>query len=162
MNHSRRAGQERGYRSSARARELGDALTQVREKAELTADSLAKSLSWSPSKISRMESGKRGSSEMDVAIYAVKCGAPRPELERLRQLARETDAEYRLQAHGRDLPDNLRSLIRLENTADAIINYDLVSIPGLLQTEDYVRALLGMSKQMSEGQFEPRVLARLS
>jgi transcriptional regulator with XRE-family HTH domain len=101
--------------STARARELGGELKRVRERAKLSGHSLARLLGWPAPKISRLENGKRGVSEVDVAIYLARCGA---------------------------MPDELRSLIVLETTADTSAAYEPFYIPGLLQIESYVREML--------------------
>src|SRR5699024_6105101 len=64
--------------------------------------------------------------------------------------------------HGERLPDELRSLIELETTADTIVGYDPLAVPGLLQTEPYVRALLDWGRQHRDEGFELRVRARLA
>lgn len=148
--------------SSARARQLGTELVQQRERLGASARELALQLGWSASKISRMEAGRRGTLPVDVAIYLARCGTPRADRERLVQLAEDSEAGFRLQDHGERLPDELRSLIELETTADTIVGFDPVAIPGLLQTELYVRALLGWARQEQDEAFELRVRARLA
>lgn len=104
-------------------------------------------LGWSSSKVSRLESGTRGTSEVDVAIYLASCGVGRAELERLLDLVRDADDGYWLRPHGTRLPDELRSLVVQENLASSVSSYEPLLIPGLLQTEDYARGLfewLGM------------------
>src|SRR4051794_15417332 len=103
--------------SSARTRELGAALRRVREEARYTGNELARRLGWSPSKVSRIETGDRNTSEVDTALYAAYCGATAEELGRLLELARTIDDRYWLHSRGERLPDELRSLIALETTA---------------------------------------------
>ncbi|SFB45743.1 Helix-turn-helix domain-containing protein [Amycolatopsis marina] len=148
------------HESTARARELGAELRRIREKSGLTGYELGRLLGWSASKISRMESGKRGLPEVDVAIFLARCAAPRTELDRILHLARESDEAYRLQGHGERLPDELRSLIELETTADVIVDYEPGLVPGLLQTEPYIRALLDWGRPERDAGFELRVRAR--
>lgn len=148
--------------SSARARQLGTELIQQRQRLGVSARELALQLGWSASKLSRMEAGRRGTLPVDVAIYLARCGTPRADRERLVQLAEDSEAGFRLQDHGERLPDELRSLIELETTADTIVDYEPLVIPGLLQTEPYVRALLGWGRQARDEAFELRVQARLS
>lgn len=87
--------------STARARELGGELKGARERVRLKAAELAEILGWSPTKLSRVESGSRGVSEVDAARYLASCRVPRGEVNRLLDLARETDDGYRLRPHGR-------------------------------------------------------------
>lgn len=146
--------------STALTRELGAELRAARVKAGFTGLSLAHQLGWDQSKISRMETGVRGTSEVDAAIYLAYCKVGGKELNRLLDLAREADNGYRLRLHGSALPDELRSLIVQETTADVITAFELTRIPGLLQTEEYARALLtaGLAPRK---EIESRVQARL-
>ncbi|MDT7725687.1 MAG: hypothetical protein QOI21_2263 [Actinomycetota bacterium] len=148
--------------STARARELGGELKRVRERAKLSGHALARSLGWPAPKISRLENGKRGVSEVDVAIYLARCGATPDELERFIALAHVTDHGYRLQEHSAGMPDELRSLIVLETSADMIAGYEPFFIPGLLQTESYVREMLKLGGRKPGRGFEMRVEARLA
>ncbi|GAB3482912.1 helix-turn-helix domain-containing protein [Amycolatopsis cihanbeyliensis] len=149
--------------STARARELGAELRRIRQRSGLSGHDLARTLGWSPSKVSRMESGQRGASEVDVAVYLVSCGlVVRSELNRLVTLAREADSRYWLRPHSRELPEELRSLILQEGTANAITSYDPLIVPGLLQTEQYIRELFRWGSNRPPEDIELRVDARLA
>lgn len=56
--------------TTARSRELGAELTKVRERAGYNGTELARVLGWSAGRLSRLENGKRGVSEVDVAMSA--------------------------------------------------------------------------------------------
>jgi transcriptional regulator with XRE-family HTH domain len=146
--------------STARTRELGAELRRVREGARYTGNDLALKLGWSASKVSRMETGARNTSPLDTATYVAFCGVSGPELDRLLELTRPTD-EYWLQPRGERLPDELRSLIALENTAQLLVYYEPMVVPGLLQTEDYARALFQEGGLLLAEGIEPRVRLRL-
>jgi len=62
-------------KTTARARELGAELRRLREKSGQTAMELAKKLGWAPSTVSRVETGARGISEVNLVHFAVKAGA---------------------------------------------------------------------------------------
>jgi transcriptional regulator with XRE-family HTH domain len=147
--------------STARTRELGAELRRVREEARYAGSELARKLGWSPSKVSRMETGDRNTSEVDTAIYAAFCGVGGEALEHLLDLARENNDDYRLQARGERLPDELRSLIVLETTAEIIVYYEPMVVPGLAQSEDYARALFRDGDMVPEEGIEPRVRVRM-
>lgn len=86
---------------------------------------------------------------MDVAVYLVSCGlVVRSELERLVNLAREADSRYWLRPLSPDLPDQLRSLVIQETSARAITCYEPLVVPGLLQTEEYMRELFRWPTQL--------------
>ncbi|WP_084628753.1 helix-turn-helix domain-containing protein [Amycolatopsis nigrescens] len=148
--------------SSVRSRELGGELVRIRERAGLTGDALAKILHWSPSKVSRVESGKRGTREVDIAVYAASCGLKYGELEDLLALAREADTGYWVRPHEGRLPDELRTLIVQENSASTILSYEPLLVPGLLQTEDYMRVLFEWDVHADEHDVVRRSSTRLA
>ena len=145
--------------SSALSRELGAELRKARERAGYISYQLANRLGWSATKVSRMETGLQPPSEIDTAIYLAYCKADPEQIKRLQALSREVGQEWHLQAHGTGLPDELRTLVMLETTADLITDFEITRIPGLLQTEEYARALL--TAALPPGDIEPRVQARL-
>jgi transcriptional regulator with XRE-family HTH domain len=148
--------------STARTRELGGELKRVREQAKLSGHGLARLLGWPAPKISRLETGKRGVSEVEVAMFLARCRVTPDEMDRLMRLARLTDDGYRLQDNGDKLPEELLSLIKLETTTEALLDYEPALIPGLLQTESYVREFLRWGKHPTGPAFESRVNARLA
>lgn len=153
---------ERDRESSARGREIGDRLKGVRVKAGFTAQGLAGLLGVSPSKVSRMESGFRGASELDVTMYLATCRAPREEIMALLELVREHDDGYRVRPHREQLPDELSSLIVQENLASSIIAFEPQIVPGILQTEDYARSVFQCGGLIDESGIRLRIEARLA
>lgn len=146
---------------AARSRELGGELRRARVGARLTALELAGKLGCSESKVTRMETGARGASEFDVTTFLAHCGASQREIRRVVGIARESDDSYRIRQHSEQLPDELRSLIAQETTADAISVYEPMLVPGLLQTEDYARSLFRRASLFPEESLELRVAARI-
>ncbi|GAA1952500.1 helix-turn-helix transcriptional regulator [Amycolatopsis minnesotensis] len=148
--------------SSAHKREIGEALRNARERANLTAAELAGRLDCSASKVSRMESGHRGVAELDLTMFLANCGTPRKEVVELLEVLRESDDGYRLRPHQERLPDELRSLIAQENLATSIISFEPQVVPGLLQIKDYARALFGWTGRFDDAGIEMRVRARMA
>jgi transcriptional regulator with XRE-family HTH domain len=146
--------------SSALSRELGAELRKAREKAGFVGYQLANRLGWSASKISRAETGLQPLGEVDTAIFLSYCHAEREETKYLMGVARELSDAYHLRPHGSALPDELRTLIIQETTADVITDFEVTRIPGLLQTEDYARALLAASSVPAK-EISARVQARM-
>jgi transcriptional regulator with XRE-family HTH domain len=135
-------------------------LRKRRDAANLKACDLAYQLGWSATKVSRIESGARGVSEVDAAIYLTFCGVRKNELEELLNLARAGDNETWLQEHGERLPDELRTLIFHETTATSIANYEPMLVPGLLQTQDYARALFEFAQVVPKDRISTAVRTR--
>jgi hypothetical protein len=149
--------------STARAREVGFELKQRRDEAGLTGRELSRMLEWPHGKISFIENGRRLPSPPDVAAYVVSCGPPEPEsYRRLLALAKEPDTEYWVRPHSPELPTELRSLIIQESLAKSIATYEPLVIPGLLQSEQYIRALFRFGSTRPADEIELRVQARLA
>ncbi|MET7998506.1 helix-turn-helix transcriptional regulator [Amycolatopsis sp. NPDC005232] len=123
--------------TTSREREIGNELRRLRVRADLTAAELSKRVGFSASKISRLESGARGVTEVDATLFAANCKATRTEVLRLVRLINEVDDGHRLRTND----EQMALMINSETTASEIICYEPQVIPGLLQTEGYARAL---------------------
>jgi transcriptional regulator with XRE-family HTH domain len=124
-----------------RRRELGARLRGLRLAAGLTVDEVAGRLLVSAPKVSRIETGAggRGVNLRDVRdlcdLYAVDAA----EREKLMRLARESQQKSWWQEYG-----ELRTptYVGLEAAATSIMEYESGSVPALLQTSDYARAMV--------------------
>ncbi len=145
-----------------RSRELGDGLRRAMEQAGLNGRQAADLLGCSPSRVSRLLSGKRGGTEVDVAGFLAICGVTGPERDRLLALCREQGRRGWLQQHGPRLPKQLRTLIDHEVKATAISEFQAMLLPGLLQTGEYARAVIGRNVNVPADEVEDRVAARLA
>jgi transcriptional regulator with XRE-family HTH domain len=145
-----------------RSRELGDGLRQAMERAGLTGKQVAQTLGVSPSMVSMLLTGKRGTSEVDVAAFLGVCRAKGPERDRLLALCREQDTPGWFQQHGSRLPKQLMTLIDHENKAVAISEFEVTGVPGLLQTGEYARAAISRIVNVPPDEVEDRVAARLA
>jgi transcriptional regulator with XRE-family HTH domain len=150
-----------GQAISGQARELGNELRRIRERAELTVREVARVLHADKSKVSRIENGLRLPSELDVAMYVALCHATEAERDRLLELTKQSGEGNWLRPHGEALPEQLRSLIFQENTAQTITSYEPLIIPGLLQTEDYARYMCTWAGLISTERIGLQVEARL-
>ncbi|HEV2780443.1 MAG TPA: helix-turn-helix transcriptional regulator [Actinophytocola sp.] len=144
---------------TARARAVGAELRAWRERAGIDGQELARMLSWSGAKVSNMECGRRGVSEVDAAMYLACCRAPGDDIHQILEFFHDRH-EYFVEPHGNRLADELLSLITIETTANAIQSFELVVVPGLLQTEDYARALITQYGLTPARAIESKVRAR--
>jgi transcriptional regulator with XRE-family HTH domain len=122
--------------ATARAREVGDLLRQIREPMHLTTADVANRLGWSASKVSRVERGATGVSPVELVRLAAHSGADLGQIDYLLDECREVVPP------GYWLTNRFASLIFHESTADSSASYDPLVVPGLLQTEDYAKALI--------------------
>jgi transcriptional regulator with XRE-family HTH domain len=146
--------------STGRRRELGAELRRIREQRGYKGYDMASRLGWTTSTVSRVETGKRGLTQVEVATYVALCGVAADELDEVLELAKEPDS-YRIKPHGGNLPDELRTLIFHESTATAIETLEPIYIPGLAQTADYARALFHETGLEDESKIEGCVQTRM-
>lgn len=145
-----------------RRRQLGIRLRELRLRAGMSAEDVAERLLCSTAKISRIETGGRTVSQRDVRDLCEIYGVANPaEREHLMNLARESKEPAWWQDY--DFPTMATTYLGLEAAASAISDYSLGFVPGLLQIEDYARALIeGMRPTIAADQVEQRVAARLN
>lgn len=130
---------------------------------QISGRALARTVDWPEAKVCLMETGKRPPSSVDVASYLAGCGPlRRPEYDDLVALAKEPDTGHWLRPHNPELPHELRSLIIAESMATAITSYEPLIIPGLLQTERYIRELFHWGSTRPADEIELRVRARVA
>jgi transcriptional regulator with XRE-family HTH domain len=145
-----------------RSRELGDGLRRAIEQAGLNGEQAAHVLGWSPSRVSRLLSGKRSATEVDVAAILGVCRVKGKERDWLLGLCQEQNTPGWLQQHGSRLPKQLVTLINHENRAMTYSDIQPVLVPGLLQTGDYARAVLSRVATTPADEVNDRVAARLA
>lgn len=121
---------------------LGGQLRRLREAAGVTRAEAGYLIRGSESKISRLELGRVGFKERDVAdllaMYGVNEAAERDALLDMVTRSNEPGWWHRFN----DLmPQWFHDYVGLEESASRIQAYELQFVPGLLQTEDYARAI---------------------
>lgn len=126
-----------------RARFLGAELRAVREREKVGVRQLAKRLGMGHAKISLWENGKKIPTTEDVAGFLGALGVGGDErdelLEKTRQAAQKTWIATGLPA----IAQQLSALMEFERTATAIVHWNPLLIPGILQIGDYARAIMG-------------------
>src|SRR5215831_736629 len=115
-----------------RRRELGTLLKQLRTQRGWTAEQVGERLRFSPSKMSRLETGHRGASARDINDLCDLYKVDDKQRRRLLRLARE--GKQRSWWQPLDLPYS--DYVGLETEAVSISDFVLGYIPGLLQTAD--------------------------
>lgn len=142
---------------------LGSQLRRLREARGITREAAGYSIRASESKISRMELGRVSFKTRDVedllTLYGITDEAER---EQLLSLAREANVAGWWHSYSDVLPTWFPTYVGLEGAAHLIRAYEVQFIHGLLQTEEYARAVVrrGM-RGASEADVERRVTLRL-
>ncbi|MGW2641126.1 helix-turn-helix domain-containing protein [Streptomyces sp. NPDC001348] len=137
--------------SAAVLRTVGKVVKMCRERKALTQAELGTAIGYSEEQVSSVERGRR---------------APRAQF--LEAADRVLDADGMIAGLKKDVeearyPKKVRDLAKLEGEAVEICAYDNSVVNGLLQTEEYLRAVFGSRRPaFSEEEVEQLVAARLA
>ena len=142
---------------------LGSQLRRLRENSHVTVAEAAEEIRATHSKISRLERGRSGAKQRDVAdllsLYGVTDEAQREEL---LALARQASTPGWWQPYNDVLPSWFELYLGLEKAASIIRLYEVQFIHGLLQTEDYARAVILIANAHApQEEIERRVSVRM-
>jgi transcriptional regulator with XRE-family HTH domain len=122
---------------------VGARLRRLRTEMELTREEAAEAIRASEWKIHRLENGQVGFKERDIVdllrLYEVTDPG---EVADFVALAREANTPGWWQHYGDVLPSWFRTYVDLEAAAALIRTYEGQFVPGLLQTDDYMRAVV--------------------
>jgi transcriptional regulator with XRE-family HTH domain len=128
--------------STALRIQLGARLRRLRQARGISREAAGYEIRGSESKISRMELGRVPFKERDVADLLTLYGVGEPESAALLSLARRANAPAWWRQFGEVVPPWYLSYLGLEEAASLIRTYEAHSVPSLLQTPDYARAVL--------------------
>jgi transcriptional regulator with XRE-family HTH domain len=142
-------------------RRLAQGLRRYRQRAGLTIEDLARGLECSGAKVSRMETGIAGIRLHDLAPIARVLTLADAELAELTDLARRARGKEWWHEFTDVVPPDSATFYGLEDGAASIRLHTTSLIPGLLQTADYARALLGAAHDATRAVREPRLELRL-
>jgi transcriptional regulator with XRE-family HTH domain len=143
-----------------RRRRLSAELRALREAAGLTSVEVTKRLEWGGGRLTKMERGEWvrpdiGTIRTLLDLYGVTDPDRR---EKILNIARQARERGWWNSYKSMLSEEYTTYIGLEAGAASVYVADLVVIPGLLQTEDYARALtLGGPAEVAAEQVQRRV-----
>ncbi len=144
-----------------RRRRLGAELKRCREAAGLTQENVSRHFEWHAAKVTRIETARVAVTPRDVKdlliLYGVGDQDYRDALVELARLSREKSwwANYR---------DIMRpgDFVGLEDGASQMSAWEPIVVPGLLQTEGYIRALMQSGRAVDgPEQLSRRIALRL-
>lgn len=143
-----------------RRRYLAIQLRRLRNAAKLTQDEVWKDLGWSRAKIQRLESGsfqrlKAG----DIMALCQLYSAPTDVAQELIQIARDSRTHKPWWLQYEDVLPG--AFVGLEAEATMIQEFNVGLVPGLLQTEGYISALLDSAVGSTREQAAQRLEGRL-
>lgn len=148
---------------TARRIVLGAHLKRLRERAGIGRADAAWSIRGSDSKMSRLEAGKVGFKERDVAdlltMYGVTEGAER---DQVLEMTRRSNESGWWQRFNDVIPGWFEDFVGLESSASRVQTYELLFVPGLLQTPEYARAVLsGGHPEIDDPDVDRRLSVRM-
>jgi hypothetical protein len=143
---------------------LGGHLRRMRESAGISRADAGWQIRSSESKVSRMELGRVGFKERDVADLLKLYGlTDEREKERLMELARAANNPGWWSRYGDVMPAWFSNYVGLEVAAKLIRTYEVLFVPGLLQTENYARAVVQFGKTyLPQEEIDQRVALRVT
>src|SRR5690349_13373345 len=133
-------GRRQGGSSALQRRRLGQALRRLRDQAKLTGDEAGQAVERSGSWISRVEAGRVGVRLRELRdlfeLYGLTNAREREDLEALAQSGKRRGwwSSY-------GLPESYAVYVGLEDEAESLRMYHNLVVPGLFQTERYMRAV---------------------
>ena len=142
---------------------VGSQLRRLREAAGITRDAAGYAIRGSESKISRLELGRVSFKQRDIIDLLTLYGIAEDDerVEALVTLAEEANQPGWWHRYDDVMAKWFQTYIGLEEAADYIRTYEIQFVPGLLQTEDYARAVVSVgSPQDSDREVEAKVRVR--
>lgn len=136
--------------SVVQRRVLAGELKSLRRSAGLTHVDVANRLGWQQGKVSKIESAKQRVGVDAVIALAEVCHATPEQRDRLVRLARTAKRKGWWESYGDVLPTTERLYVGLEADADRVRIFAGETIPDLLQTADYARAVLSARSRCAD------------
>jgi transcriptional regulator with XRE-family HTH domain len=137
--------------------ELGEELRRLRGARRGAA--VARALGWSESKLSRIETARTGISEPDLDRLLSAYGARPDDCERLRDLARRGRGRVWWTPYRSSVPAPYDEYVALEAEAVVMSEWETQIVPGLLQTDEYARAVIEVGADIGDPETIQRRLA---
>jgi transcriptional regulator with XRE-family HTH domain len=130
---------------------LGVHLRRLREAAGISRNDAADAIRATQSKISRLELGRSSYKQRDVADLLTLYGiTDEREREPLLAIARQASSPGWWHQYSDIIPSWLELYVGLEEAASIIRTYEVQFVHGLMQTEDYARAVIGLRHSKSD------------
>jgi transcriptional regulator with XRE-family HTH domain len=147
-----------------RLRRLAAELRRLRAEAGLTREEVTERTDINGVTLYRLERAQARPQRRTLTalldLYGVDDQDRRAEL---LDLARQAGERTWLESFPPELPEGFRTYILFESEARSVLNYESAFVPGLLQTEDYVRALYrGAAPTATKEEIQRLVAARMA
>ncbi|MGH3917291.1 MAG: helix-turn-helix domain-containing protein [Pseudonocardiaceae bacterium] len=146
-----------------RLRRLAAEMRRLRESHEMAREQVSERTGMNEATIYRLETARvRRPQKRTLMALLDLYGVVDPQREELLALGRDGEQQGWLQPYHAELPEQYTTYIGFEVEARSVSNYESLFVPGLLQTEDYARAVIsGVFPMASEHQVTQGVQARV-
>ncbi len=148
---------------TVRLRRLAGELRRLREAAGLSRETVTARTGLDESSIYRVETAQtRPQRRTVIALLGTYGITDQHKIDELVELAKNAGQPGWVQTYEEYLPEQYTVYIGFEGEASSLSNYETVFVPGLLQIEDYARAVIrGVVPAITEEQVEQRVEVRM-
>lgn len=147
-------------KGTAKALRVGRELKALRLAAGLSQADVTNQTGVSASQLTRIESGKSVPQSRTLTALLPTYGVRGAERDRLVALAARANDPAWLDAFGDNITERYANYISWEVDAREILNYEAALVPGLLQTEDYDRAIISSTMQVAAREVDVLVEVR--
>jgi transcriptional regulator with XRE-family HTH domain len=147
---------------TVRLRRLAAELSKLRAEADLSREDAEKQTGINEATLYRIETARARPQKRTLVALLDLYGVTEPQRTDLLTLSRGAEHQGWMQPYHAELPEEYATYIAFEAEARTLRNYESLYIPGLLQTEDYARAVItGTLPMASQTEVEQRVRARM-
>jgi transcriptional regulator with XRE-family HTH domain len=148
---------------TVRRRRLGTELRRLREAQSIKLEEVADKLGLAPSTLSRIETGKAPTRSAYLSAMFDLYGVEDPgQRQVLSEMAREGHRKGWWAAYEELLPTGFGIFVGLEAEASSVRAFESLVVYGLLQTEDYARAVMSNTRRkLSNDEIEGLVALRM-
>jgi transcriptional regulator with XRE-family HTH domain len=123
---------------------VGARLRRLREEKGISRADAGYTIRASESKMSRLELGRVAFKERDISDLLMLYGVTDPEeRDAVLAMVEEANRPDWWRVYEDVMPGSFQNYVGLEESATTLRTYETHFVPGLLQTEDYARALMG-------------------
>ena len=147
---------------TVRLRRLAAELRSLRALSGLTRETVVERTGINAATLYRIEHGRVRPQTRTLRTLLDLYGVDQDQQAELVSLLRDARQRGWLHAYRSELPEHYTTYIGFEGEAHSVWNYESLFVPGLLQTEDYARAVIrGGLPQASRDEVERRVEVRM-
>ncbi|GLZ08718.1 hypothetical protein Acsp03_61840 [Actinomadura sp. NBRC 104412] len=142
-----------------RRRRLAAELRKIRENRGLTTDELAKLVYQSRTKITRLETAQIRPDVGEVMTILEALGVEGTRYDKLVRLARDASTKGWWDRYGTPMGHRQKIYADLESSAETIRSYDQTAMPAVLQSPDFIQALVDLDRCQGPLSYRPERMA---